>query len=90
VVLEAQAAGLPVVVSDLPVLREFLEDGRDCRMVPVGDAAALGAALVECALGHDLRAHLADGGRATAARFTWDAAAEAHERVYDRVAVGVG
>src|SRR5690606_10745331 len=37
VVLEAQAAGLPVVTSDLPVLREFLAHGRDCLMVPVGD-----------------------------------------------------
>ena len=45
VVLEAQAAGLPAVVSDLPVLREILRDGRDCRMVPVDDPAALAAAL---------------------------------------------
>ena len=36
--------GLPAVVSDLPVLREFLEDGRDCRMVPVGDAERAGGA----------------------------------------------
>ena len=34
VVLEAQAAGLPTVVSDLPVLREFLADGRDCGWCP--------------------------------------------------------
>ncbi len=46
VVLEAQAAGLPVVASDLPVLREFLSPGEDCLMVPAGDAAALAEALV--------------------------------------------
>jgi glycosyltransferase involved in cell wall biosynthesis len=88
VVLEAQAAGLPVVASDLPVLREFLRDGRDCRMVPVGDADALGAALVELATG-DGAPRLVEGGRATAARFTWEAAAAAHEAVYARVGAAV-
>jgi glycosyltransferase involved in cell wall biosynthesis len=89
VVLEAQAAGLPVVASDLPVLREFLADGRDCRMVPVGDAEALGAALVETMTDPALRVHLAEGGRITSDRFTWDAAAAAHERVYARVGAPV-
>ena len=88
VVLEAQASGLPVVASDLPVLREFLQDGRDCRMVPVGDAEALGAALVAVAI-ETTGSQLRDGGRATAARFTWDAAAAAHERVYARVGAPV-
>ena len=87
VVLEAQAAGVPVVVSDLPVLREFLADGRDCRMAPVGDAGALAEALVEVD-GRRRRCARASwpAGRATAARFTWEAAAAAHERVYERVA----
>lgn len=88
VVLEAQASGLPVVASDLPVLREFLADGRDCLMVPVGDAAALADGL-EAALHDDgLRARIAGGGRATAAGFTWAAAAEAHEELYERIAGG--
>ncbi len=89
VVLEAQAAGLPTVVSDLPVLREFLADGRDCRMVPVGNVAALAAALAEVMDDGPLRARLAEGGRITADRFTWGRAAEAHERVYERIASGV-
>ena len=87
VVLEAQAAGLPAVVSDLPVLREFLVDGRDCRMTPVGDAGALGDALVEVMRDAPLRARLVEGGRATASRYTWARAAEAHEAVYERIAV---
>jgi glycosyltransferase involved in cell wall biosynthesis len=67
------------------VLREFLADGRDCRMVPVGDAGALGAALVETMTDPALRVHLIDAGRITSDRFTWDAAAAAHEAVYARV-----
>jgi glycosyltransferase-like protein len=88
VVLEAQAAGLPVVASDLPVLREFLADGRDCRMVPVGDPPALAGALAEVLGDPRLSATLVAGGRETAARFTWAAAAAAHEEVYERVAAG--
>ena len=86
VVLEAQAAGLPAVVSDLPVLREFLADGRDCRMTPVGDPAALAEALVEVIGDAAVRARLVEGGRATAARFTWQRAAADHEAVYERIA----
>jgi glycosyltransferase-like protein len=82
VVLEAQAAGLPVVTSDLPVLREFLSPGEDCLMVPAGDAPRLADALVAAVRDAGLRERLAALGRATAARFTWAAAAEAHERVY--------
>jgi glycosyltransferase involved in cell wall biosynthesis len=83
VVLEAQAAGLPVVASDLPVLGEFLRDGEDCRMVPVGDADALALALVETLRDAGLRERLVAGGRATASRFTWAAAAAAHEEFYE-------
>lgn len=88
VVLEAQAAGLPVVASDLPVLREFLADGRDCLMVPVGDAAALADGLVAALHDGGLRGRIAEGGRATAAGFTWATAAEAHEELYERIAGG--
>jgi glycosyltransferase-like protein len=87
VALEAQAAGVPVVASDLPVLREFLTPGEDCLMAPAGDAAALAAALVAAASGEGLRARLAEGGRRTAGRFTWAAAAAAHEAAYGRLRV---
>ena len=47
--LEALAAGLPVVVSDLDVLRGFLGDGASALLAPPGDPAALAAALVRVA-----------------------------------------
>ena len=42
---EYLAAGVPVISSDLPVLREVLRDGRNCLLVPPSDAQAWVAAL---------------------------------------------
>jgi glycosyltransferase-like protein len=83
VALEALAAGLPVVASDLDVLRGFLADGDSALLVGVGDGAALGAALARVARDGALRERLRAGGRAVVARHTWDAAAAAHERAYE-------
>jgi glycosyltransferase-like protein len=83
-VLEALAAGLPAVVSDLDVFRTYLADGDSALMAPVGDHAALAAALVRAAASPQLAARLRDGGRAVAARHGWDAAAAAHEAAYAR------
>ena len=83
VALEALAAGLPVVASDLEVLRGFLADGESALLVPVGDGAALGAALARVAHDGALRERLRAGGRAVVAEHTWDAAAAAHERAYE-------
>jgi glycosyltransferase-like protein len=82
-VLEAASAGLPAVVSDLPVLRESLADGRDCLMVPAGESGPLADALVRLVRDDDLRTRLAAGGRRTAARYRWADAAAAHVRVYE-------
>lgn len=43
--IEAMAAGLPVVSSDLPPCREILDGGRAGLLAPPGDAAAMAAAL---------------------------------------------
>jgi glycosyltransferase-like protein len=82
--LEALAADLPVVASDLDVFRGFLADGRSALLTPVGDGAALAAAIGRVARDEVLRARLRAGGRAVVRRYTWDASAAAHERVYER------
>lgn len=88
--LEAAAYGTPIVASDIPPHVEVLGESRPGgRLVPVGD---------ERQLAHQLAEVLADreGARRGAAAlrervlqaYSWDAAAEATERVYRLVLAG--
>ena len=46
VVLEAMASGLPVVVSDLPVLQSVISHQENGIMVPIGDVAGFSKAII--------------------------------------------
>ncbi|WP_433061923.1 MSMEG_0565 family glycosyltransferase [Dactylosporangium sp. CS-033363] len=70
--LEALAAGVPVVVRDLPVLREVF--GAAVRYGH--DPATLGAALVEAVRGGPVHSALPFG-------YTWEAAARRHLALYE-------
>jgi glycosyltransferase-like protein len=85
-VLEAMAARLPVVASDLPVFREYLRPQRDALLAPPGDAAALAAAMRRLAADPALRARLAAAGPRVARRFRWERVARRHLAVYARLA----
>lgn len=84
--LEAALHGTPAVVSDLPVFRETLGDA--ALRVPVGDAGALGEALLRIERDAALRRELGARARAAAARFTWAAAADATHAALVRTAEG--
>jgi glycosyltransferase involved in cell wall biosynthesis len=84
VALEALAAGLPLVASDIEVFQSFLDDGESALLTPVGDPAALAAALDRVTQDDALRETLRRGGRDVVARFGWDASGAAHERAYER------
>lgn len=88
VVLEALAAGLPVVATDLPVFREYLVPDRDALMVPPGDPDALGAAMARLVSEPDLRSRLSAAGPSVASRFRWADTARAHVDVYRALAAG--
>ncbi|MGQ0464884.1 MAG: glycosyltransferase [Sporichthyaceae bacterium] len=71
--VEAQACGLPVVVSDCGGLPEVVLDGRTGFVVPRKDPDALAARLLELAVDPALRQRLGAAGREHAVdAYTWD------------------
>ena len=86
---EALALGRPVVVSDLPALRETIQD-EHCDVSGVlaaaGDPAALARAMADLLVDDVRRAGLSLRGRAAAAERTWPAMMRRYERVYRSVA----
>jgi glycosyltransferase-like protein len=83
--LEALAAGLAAVATDIPVFREFL-GVQDALLVPAGDAGALADAMVRVASDPELRSRLGRRGPRVAGRFTWRRCAEQHAAIYRRLA----
>ena len=81
-VLEAMSAGLPVVTSDLPVFREYLQPGRDALLVPVDDPPALAAALAAVLDDAELAGKLRWAALAVAERFSWARSAAEHQAIY--------
>lgn len=84
VVLEAMAAGLPVIATDIPVFREYLSHD-DALLVPPQDPAALAHAMALVVRDAPLRRRLAQGGPQVAARYPWDASAARHAEIYQRI-----
>jgi glycosyltransferase involved in cell wall biosynthesis len=81
-VVEAAAAGAPVLASDLPVFREIT----DAVMLhaPVGCVEGWAAALEQAAEGTTLRCRAAERTRAVARRYTWSRAAAITLAAYQR------
>ena len=72
--IEAMAAGLPVVAADCPTgPREIVRDERDGLLIPTEDENALGRALSRLMGDADLRARLAAGAVSVVDRFRPDA-----------------
>ncbi|MGY0634493.1 glycosyltransferase [Luteimonas sp. A478] len=83
--LEAMAAGCPVIASRVGGTPELVEDGRTGVLFPPGDARALAAAMASLASEPDLRKQLADAAREFVARHHSAAAlAAATSAVYER------
>jgi alpha-1,3-rhamnosyl/mannosyltransferase len=79
--LEALAAGVPPLVSDLPVFAETLGDA--ALRVPVGDVEALSDALLRIEREPELRARLVEAGRARLRELTWERAARDTRAVFE-------
>jgi glycosyltransferase involved in cell wall biosynthesis len=72
-VVEAMALGLPIVASDLPAIREVVEEGGNALLVQRGDPAALAHAIDALLNGHERRVALGRRSRQIfEERFTLD------------------
>lgn len=90
VLLEAMAAGLPIVASDLPGYRAVVRDGVEGILVPVGDAERLAEALEHVLTNTEAAARLGANGRVRAEEFSWQTIAAGIESTYDAVVSQAG
>jgi glycosyltransferase-like protein len=81
-VLEALAADLPVVSSDIAVLREYLTPDATAVMTRVGDPVSLAEGMSRVVRDASLRETLVRGGRSLVPAFSWQRAADEHASVY--------
>jgi glycosyltransferase involved in cell wall biosynthesis len=82
--LEALAAGVPPVVSELPVFAETVGDA--ALRVPVGDVDALADALLRMEREPQLRVRLVEAGRARLRELSWERAARETRAVFEEAA----
>jgi len=86
VLVEAMAAGTPVVASDLDAFRRVLCDGEVGRLVATGDGDALADALIAMLEDDALRGRYAAAGSKEVRRYDWSVVASQIMRVYETVA----
>lgn len=82
VLIEAMAAGTPVVASDLPGYSNVARAGTDALLVPPGDSEALGEALRRVLDDDELSAALVRSGHGRAAEFSLDRLADRYVELY--------
>ena len=85
VLLEALAAGLPIVASDIDVFREFLTHDRDALLTRVADVDSLTDGLRRLVDEPSTRLRLSANGRDVAAAHSWEHTATQHIALYQRV-----
>jgi len=87
VLVEAMAAGTPVVASDLHAFRRVLRDGEAGRLVAVDDSAALADGLIAVLDDESLAQRYVAAGAEAVRRYDWSVVANQIMRVYETVAV---
>jgi len=86
VLVEAMAAGTPVVASNLDAFRRVLDDGAAGRLVGVEDPVALAEALMTVLSDDTVRARYVDAASDAVRQYDWDVVADDIMLVYETVA----
>ena len=86
VLLEAMAAGAPVLASDLAAFRQVLDDGRLGELFEPGDAGALAAQALTLLSDKGLRDTLRETGQLAVRRYDWEILTSEILAVYELVA----
>ena len=89
VLVEAMAAGTPVVASDLEAFRRVLQGGRAGVLVPVRDPGALAQALGDLLLDEPRRGALAAAAREAVEAYDWRTVTGQVVAVYETVTAAV-
>ena len=85
VILEAFAAGIPVIGARSGGVPELVEDGRTGLLVDQGDVDGLHRAMRRLLLDHELRGRLGTAARQTAVNMSWENTVDRLERIYQDV-----
>ncbi len=85
-ILEAMAAGCPVITTDSHGNRDFCRDGENCVIVPQDDDVALARAIKRLLADPTERERLSRAGLATAADYTWPVVLDRVADFYESVA----
>jgi len=86
VLVEAMAAGKPVVASAIPGYTEVVKSGAEGLLVPPGDSQALARAIIHLLNNPQLREWMGEMGRRKAARYSWRQIASEVLEYYQEVA----
>lgn len=86
VLLEAMAAGVPIVATAVGGVPEVLDHGRAGQLVPYGDAAALAEGIRNLLGSPQKAAELAAAGRRWVESYSWDRVIEDHLALYRELA----
>lgn len=76
ILLEAMAAGLPIVASDIPGYNTVVQNGVDGLLVPAGNEGTLANALIDLLRDPARRAQMITAGKFKAAQHDWDIIAQ--------------
>jgi phosphatidylinositol alpha-mannosyltransferase len=83
VLLEAMAASLPIVTTDIKGYRTVVSDGVEGLRVPPADSEALAAALISLLSDENRRREMGERGRVTVQRYDWPRIARQTLNLYE-------